>query len=323
MKWLKRVLLALIFILFLPLILPLILLVILILGIVLPVEALRERKAYKKSCYYKAFHLPYQKDTGFLNRYRFYQIASEKKYPLSYVRQSSNGFDYLFFENTVYFLPDFDEIVYDTEKGKWNWIKNSGLKKKFGDLSEYMADKRSLLEEKAAAYPVKILLERAVVAENNLKERTLPDYVFLTLCYEMLFEKTDPDVLAVIPQTARELYDMIVKTPDLCGSFSMLDEEMLHWELNDLFVEIAVEPQDYYVGINQKHGRRLRNITHWHSDPASIYEEVCRIGKLGHVLIVRSHVGRKEVLYMGDKRGCPYTETQKRLWGKLFYFEAK
>ena len=70
-------------------------------------------------------------------------------------------------------------------------------------------------------------------------------------------------------------------------------------------------------------GKIESGITHWHPTEYEIYDEVCKIGKRGNVLVLRQGAGSGAVLYSGSRDECPYKPDQKVLLGKYYYIEAK
>ena len=65
------------------------------------------------------------------------------------------------------------------------------------------------------------------------------------------------------------------------------------------------------------------DITHWHPDSNEIYDEICRIGKRGNVLVIKKNLLGETVLYMGEKEKCPYNPKIKKFLSKIYYLEAK
>ena len=70
-------------------------------------------------------------------------------------------------------------------------------------------------------------------------------------------------------------------------------------------------------------GKIESGITHWHPTEYEIYDEVCEIGRRGHVLVLRTRAGSGAVLYSGRKEDCPYKPNKKVLLGKYYYIEAE
>lgn len=125
-------------------------------------------------------------------------------------------------------------------------------------------------------------------------------------------------------QNAKELYDAMCDTPNLCGTFELKDD-MIHWNLFEGYtIQIAVDPRGNYFHIEKKLVGKLTDpLTHWHPEADEIYEDVCSIGLKGNVLVIRKNLLCTSVLYMGKEEGCPYSSKTKWCWGKILYLKAK
>ena len=57
----------------------------------------------------------------------------------------------------------------------------------------------------------------------------------------------------VIPQNSKELYEMMLQSPDLCGAFELLsDDGNIVWNLyDDIRIELGVDPHDCYLGVSK------------------------------------------------------------------------
>ena len=129
-----------------------------------------------------------------------------------------------------------------------------------------------------------------------------------------------------VPQNSKELYDMMLDTPDLCGKFELTDNhETIKWHLyENIKIVIGVDPSDCWVGIEKPLFRKIENeIFHWHPTADEIYDVVCKIGKRGGVLVLRTTAFGGTVLYGGSKADCPYPPDKKYLFGQYYYLEAK
>lgn len=63
-------------------------------------------------------------------------------------------------------------------------------------------------------------------------------------------------------------------------------------------------------------------ITHWHPDEFEIYDDICKIGEKGNVLIIKTFLGSAYILYMGPKEKCNFKINKKSLY-KIYYFESE
>ena len=151
-------------------------------------------------------------------------------------------------------------------------------------------------------------------------------YIFLTGEYEDAFENEDSPFKMLIPQSSKELYKMMLQTPNLCGHFELSsDNEYIVWNLyENIRIKIIVNPEDCYLGISKiLFSKGEIGLTYWHPTAFEIYNQVSKLGKQGNVMIVRTFASGGGVLYMGTKENCPYPKGKRCLFGKLYYLEAK
>ena len=317
LKWYKILLIGLLIVILSPLILAFIITA----GIYLLFQISKNKKEYKKSRYYLDLKQKYMTSLMYSPEYRFYNSAIHRNLPIQYVKQESNGFEYFIYEGTLFLFPDFEQINYDAEKGGWIVDRN-------GDWSNFEKAYNNLLAkiDGTPTCPVKILIERKMFPLANLNDISIPECIFVTWGYDEAFENEESPLKMLIPQSSKDLYEMMLQTPDLCGHFELLSEDgNIIWNLYDnIRIEIGVNPGDCYLGVSKMlFGKVKSELTHWHPIPFEIYNEVCKIGKRGNVIIVRTFATGGGVLYIGGKEECPYQKSKRYLFGKLYYLEAK
>ncbi len=141
------------------------------------------KKEYQRSPYYKEFGEKFHDGSLSAPQYRFYNSAVRRQLPIEYIKQKSNGFAYFIFDHTVFLFPDFEQMDYDCDKAVWK--VNSD-----GDWEDFDASYESLLAliDCTPELPVKVLVERKMVLQNDLTGRNIPECVFLTWSYEEAFE---------------------------------------------------------------------------------------------------------------------------------------
>lgn len=316
LKWYQKLLIALLIIVFSPLIIAFLV----IAGIYILFQVPKDKKEYKRSPYFTDFKQKFAIYIIYSPEYRFYNSAIHRKLPIQYIKQESNGFEYFIYNGTVFLFPDFEQIDLNEEKTEWQ-ADYDGDWMNFDESYEKLVAKLDTLPSQ----PVKLLVERGMFPMLNLNDADIPECIFLTWKYEDAFENEDSPLKMIVPQNSKELYNMMLQTPDLCGNFELINNgEKIQWELYDnIIIEIGVDPQDCYLGINKiLFGKIESGITHWHPTIFEIYDEVCKIGKCGNILVIRSSWGSSAVLYSGSKDDCPYSPNQKRLFGKFYYLEA-
>ena len=317
LKWYQKLLIGLLVVIFSPLILAFLIFA----GIYALFQITKNKKEYKKSRYYLDFKQKFMTSLLYSPEYRFYNSAIHRNLPIQYIKQESNVFEYFIFDGTLYLFPDFEQIDYDTEKGEWQVYRD-------GDWSGFEEAHKNLLAklDKEPDIPVKLLIERKMFPLANLNDVDIPKGIYITWEYDEAFENDDSPLKMVIPQNSKELYEMMLQTPDLCGTFELLsDDGNIVWNLyDDIRIELGVDPHDCYLGVSKMlFGKVESGLTHWHPTAFEIYNEVRKIGKRGNVMILRTFASGGGVLYIGNKEDCPYQISKRYLFGKLYYLEAK
>ncbi len=317
LKWYQKLLIALTAIIFLPFII----VGIIIAGICTLVQMPQDKKEYKNSRYYA--DLKQKFTTSILNspQYRFYDSAVRRNLQLKYVKQESNGFEYFIYNETIYLFPDFGQIDFDENKKYWQ-VDHDGDWEPFDECYDNLLDKLEL----TTTYPVKLLVERKMFPMLNLNGKDIPSCIFITWNYENAFENEGSPLKMLIPGSSKDLYEMMLQTPDLCGSFELTDDgEKIMWHLyENIIIELGVDPRSCYFGVSKLlFGKIESGITHWHPSNFEIYDEVCNIGKRGNVMVLRSTATSGALMFYGSKADCPYSPDKKYLLGKYYYLEAK
>lgn len=284
-------------------------------------EMPKNKKEYTNSDYFKDFSLPYKRCLLYSPEYRFYNSIKKRNLPVDYTRQESNGLEYFVFENTLYLFPDFEQIDFNEEKSIWE-VGYDGDWKPFEDAFENLVSK---IDGETDTSCIRLLVERKMFPMTDLNGVDIPECVFLTWSYEIAFENDNSSLKLCVPTSSKELFDMMKQTPDLCGDYRIAYNGNIVWDLYEsIQIEIDVDPRDCYLSVNKRvFGKIESGITHWHPTIFEIYDEVCKIGKRGNVLVIRTLLSGASVLYMGDQENCPYKKNTKKLFGKLYILEAK
>ncbi len=312
-KWYEKVLLALVVILLLPFLI-----------VAIPITLLfgdsKRKRDYKKSRYYQDFKVKYTWRKPMSPEYRFYNNAVRRSLPMEYIRQPSNGFEYVIHDGMLFLFPDF--FVLKKSEDTTEWIADYDGEDK--PLEQVMGELTAKLES-PVELPIYLLLERDMIHAADLNSQPLPSWVYLVPAFEDAFEPVDLTLLNHAPQTTAELYDMMRKTPDLCGEFELTsDGELIFWHLYDgVRVELCANSYDCMVSVTSLLDGQEEGITHWHPTEYEIYYEVCKIGKRGNVLVLRTQGGSGWLAYLGDKDGCPYSPEAPKKHTKTYYLEAR
>lgn len=319
-KWYVHVITALLIVIFSPLII----LLALIAAPLILIERARAKKAYYKSPYYADFKEKFTMGITTDPVYRFYNGAVARKLPVKCPEKFDERFDgsfYFFYDDAMFLFPDFEQMGL-SEDGRAVWQVNYD-----GDWVDFEEAYAKILAKSMDSYkPIKLLVERRMILAYDLTETPPPACVFVTQSYETAFENEDSALKMRIPQSSEDLYGMMRDTPDLCGEFELTEDgEGIRWRIReDIQITLGVDPNDCYMSVERLlFGKIESGITHRHPTEYEIYDEVCKIGKRGNVLVLRARAGSGAVLYSGSKDECPYKPDKKVLFGKYYYIEAE
>ena len=319
-KWYHKVLTALLILLFLPLIT----LMFLIASPFIIRESHRAKKEYYKSPYYATFKKKFAWGITTDPVYRVYNGAAARDLPVRFpdnMDDRIDGLSYFFYGDTVYLLPNFEQMGL-SEDGRAVWQTDYD-----GDWMDF--DEGYATMRVQAMYPdqaVKLLVERRMIVESDLTKTPPPSCIHVIHSYETAFENDDTALTFRIPQSSADLYDMMQKTTDLCGEYALTEDgEFICWRVReDIQITLGVDPNDCYIGVEKLLlGKIESGITHRHPYAHEIYDEVCKIGRRGNVLVLRARAGSGAVLYSGSRDECPYKPDKRVLFGKYYYIEAQ
>lgn len=316
MKWHIKILIALLVVIFSPIIVAFLIIAAITYLFQLP----KNIKEYKNSQYYKEFGLPFMISRLYSPEYRFFNNFKKRDLQANYIRQASNGLEYFIYNDTLFLFPDFDQIDFNEEKSEWQ-VDYDGDWKNFEQAYKDIVAK---VDQNALILPVRLLVERKMFPATDLIGASIPEPVFLIWNYETAFENEDYPLKLRIPTNTQELYDMMLATPGLCGDFKIAENGNIHWDLyKNIQIDIGVDTGDCYFSVDKKLSGKIESeMTHWHPTIYEIYDDVCKVGMPGSVLVIRTLMSGASVLYMGDERNCPYSPNKKTLFGKYYYLKA-
>ena len=314
MKWYEKVIIT----IFIVLLSPLIIFILICWGIVSPFITLANKSRYLKSSFYKEFKLPYSSHIYNSNQYAFYNFAIEEDLLIKYIKQKS--FDYFIYKNQIFIFPDFSEIKYNEEKETWEIIYGKYSRESSCLLKEYIAKKTALFEEKIDL-PLRLLVSRNYFEDGYIDVLKLPEFLYVVKNYTSPLNRENLETINTIPSNTKDLYEMMLNNEKLGGQFEFLDNEIIVWNFEDVRFEISIDNKDGLFRIINNKKLKLE-ITHWHPDNYDIYDDVCKIGEKGNVLVVKTFLGSSYIAYMGPKEKCTIKANKVGLY-KIYYFESK
>lgn len=280
-------------------------------GLYVIFERPREKKEYKNSFYYKQFKEKFS--NGIVNsaEYRFYNSVMHRSLPIDYQRVS-NVLGHFVYNNTLFLLSYYDQIEWDEENSKWLIGYDGDFLDCDNEFSQMLGEIRNPDD-----LPIKLLVERRMVTVDDLTDTQLPDDIYVTWSYDDAFEYDDNPFMTKLPTTTAELYEQMLKIPDLCGELE-LDGELIKWRLYDGYlVELSLDEGSGYMSVNRKTG-----ITHWHPVSFELCDTVLKMTSRGNVLVIRSRLFSSKTLYCDKKADCPYSPEQKPFLGKMYFLET-
>lgn len=316
MKWYEKVIVT----IFIIIISPLMVFLFICMGIAIPFIAISNRFAYKKSAYYKNFKTRYNKEIFSSNEYVFYNYADREKLQIKYVKQEEGSLNYFIYNNERYIFPDFNEVRFNNETNLYEVVFRKNKTETSCSLDKYLESKNKLFEDNKDL-PLRLLISRNYFSEGYIDLDSLPKSLYVIRNYNFAFKDENKEILSLIPQNTKDLYQMMSKNDKLCGKFELVEDEVINWTFEKVIYKISIEKNDGIIEVlkNNKHKSYL---THWHPDDYGIYEDICNIGEKGNVIVIKTFLGSASVLYMGSGDKCPYRKDKFHL-GKLYFFESK
>lgn len=270
-----------------------------------------DKKKYENTPYYKQFKCKYSMGIIDSAKCRFYNSVIRRRLPIIF-HKNTIDFDFFIYNGTIYYWSSFNQITWDDEQKKLLvWYS--------GDYYD-LDNETSHIKERfkfAGSMPIKIFTDMVRINVDDLTVTPLPDDIYVTWSYDYAFEYDDNPFMTKLPTTTGELYEQMLKIPDLCGELE-LDGELLNWRLYDGYlVELSLDEGYGYISLNRK-----AEIAHWHPSSFDLCEMVLKMASRGNVLVIRSRLFSSKTLYCDKKADCPYSPEQKPFLGKMYYLET-
>ena len=125
------------------------------------------------------------------------------------------------------------------------------------------------------------------------------------------------------PTTTRELYELLLQAPGLCGRLTLESEGNLRWDLWEGYhLAISIYKGHGHISLD-KNGFFNCSVTHWHPEPEEILEELLSIGKTGNLLVIRRSLLGEAVAHMGPEEECPRRAKRKGLFSRPLILKAQ
>ena len=146
------------------------------------------KKTYYESYYYKDLSVPYSKHLLHSPQYRVYNSLKKQGLYFQFRDSRSNDINYFVYGNTLYLLDNLDQIQFDENKRIWEAVYD-GDPTPLDGVYEALASK---IQSRGEDLPIKLLVERRLITETDLRGMELPDYITLIRSYDRAFEEEDP-----------------------------------------------------------------------------------------------------------------------------------
>lgn len=315
MKWYEKILVG----LFIILLSPLIVFLLILWFISLPFIAIHERREYKKSAYYKNICIPFNKQILYSSEYDFYNYAMKEKLPIKFVKQKNNSLAYFIYQEEIFIFPDFQGIEYSFEKDCWEVIyRKKKIETRYA-LDVFFDMKKELFEE-SISLPIQLLISQNYFCEEVEDLSNVPESLYVIRNYHSAFKDENNELRFIVLQNTKQLYEMMMKNPKLGGKIELENDERIIWTFEKVIYDISVDKDDGFIDV-LKNNRSKTSITHWHPSNDEIYDEICRIGERGNVLVIKSFLESSAICYIGSVKNCPYKKN-KRHFCRFYYFES-
>lgn len=126
----------------------------------------------------------------------------------------------------------------------------------------------------------------------------------------------------MIPQNTQELYKMIINTSGL-HSMPVIDNNILIWDLFEkATVRAYIDSYDTCIAIISKSVPKVY-YCHWHPEKDEMYDELCKLGTQGNIIVFRKLIFGTQVYYLGSTDAYHFSPIKKWHWGKLTYLKQK
>lgn len=317
MKWYKVLLYVLMFIVCFPIIV----VAFVFIAFIFPFASLAEAVQYRRSDYYKQFHIPYKSNVTYSPQYVFYKGVRQRDLFVQCVFHRDTSRSYFLYGGDLYIFPDFDFLSFD-ENGKCMIVRRGKYDEKDSSMEfdQWLQFRIALLDGGLTAdFTVKVLFDCSLFDETFTVGRVLPESIVLTAGYLHAFDPRYQCVEPFVPRNARQLYEMLESVPDLGGKYSV-DGDTLVWNFDGFTLYVYVDSEcvlEFFACIGGK-----SYSTHWHSADSEIFTLLLELGKKGNAVVFRKPFADSlKLLYFGDKCGCKYSADKIKGRGRYITVE--
>lgn len=131
----------------------------------------RKRK-YERSAYFRDLGVPFQDNPEYDPAYSFYNEASEKGLPFTFVRQPDNSLEYLVRDGKVFLFPWFESMALtDTDEGaRWMISDGESVLDEMQPFDEALAAQRAKLDAQHVGLPCVVMVTDAYLSPHNFDD---------------------------------------------------------------------------------------------------------------------------------------------------------
>lgn len=131
----------------------------------------RKRK-YERTAYFRDLGVPFQDNPEDDPAYSFYNAASEKGVPFTFIHQPDNGLEYLVRDGKVFLFPWFEGMALtDTDAGaRWMICDGESVRDEMQPFDEALAAQRAKLDAEHSGMPCVVMITDAYLSPRNFDD---------------------------------------------------------------------------------------------------------------------------------------------------------
>lgn len=210
--------------------------------------AIHERREYKKSAYYKNIGTPFNKQILYSSEYDFYNYAVKEELPIKFVKQKINSFAYFIYQEEIFIFPDFQGIEYSFEKDCWEVVYQEKKTETRYTLDAFFDRKKELFEE-SISLPIQLLISQNYFSEEVEDLSSVPESLYVIRNYHSAFKDENKELRFVVPQNTKQLYEMMMKNPNLGGKIELENDERIIWTFEKVIYDIFVDKDEGLIDV--------------------------------------------------------------------------
>lgn len=282
----------------------------------------KQKEHYERSDFYRDFGIPYRMKTADFFAVRAYSgrgAAPDAEWFVTRKPVQICGFKR---KGEVCLIANFSDLVFDEFSGEWRCISDKKAKERC-EFSKWLALRISALAEELQGLPIKVLVEREQIEEDDLSQRAIPAEVIPVLTCDEVFMKYPAEELIKEAATSEEMLLKLRQIPDSCGSTSVNGDTCV-WRMGELTLFLKSLGAGWEIAIYAAvQGKQVRINSLQVLSAFTVPQFVANCGRRGNISVFSSSKIWNPVRYVGSKRGCPYKKPDKQGRRGVYWFAAE